>query len=62
LNQLSEIKDDFQVSLFSAIHRFSLWQYSIIVTCLRLYHMNSILHRHCHWWEFWSLDTRTYKY
>ena len=28
---------------------------SIIVTCLRLYHMTSILHSH--WREFWSCDT-----
>ena len=33
-------------------------QCSIIVTCLRLYHVTSILH--CHWREFWSRDTDVY--
>ena len=34
------------------------WQCSIIVTCLRLYHVTSILH--CHWKKFWTLDTDVY--
>ena len=34
------------------------WQSSIIVMCLRLYHMTSILH--CHWREFWSRNTDVY--
>ena len=34
------------------------WQCSIIVTCLRLYHVSSIMH--CHWREFWSRDTDVY--
>ena len=34
------------------------WQCSIIVTCLRLYHVTSILY--CHWREFWSCDTDVY--
>jgi len=28
------------------------WQSSILVTCLRLYHVTTLLH--CHWWNFWS--------
>ena len=31
------------------------WQYSIIVMCLRLYHVTNILH--CLWREFWSRNT-----
>ena len=31
------------------------WQCSIIVMCLRLYHVTNILH--CQWREFWSRDT-----
>ena len=34
------------------------WQSSIIVMCLRLYHMISI--HHCHWREFLSHDTDVY--
>ena len=34
------------------------WQCIIIVTCLRLYHVTSILH--CHLREFWSRDTDVY--
>ena len=34
------------------------WQCSIIVTCLRLYHVTSILH--CYQREFWSRDTDVY--
>ena len=34
------------------------WQCSIIVTCLRMYHVTSILH--FHWSEFWSRDTGVY--
>ena len=34
------------------------WPCSIIVMCLRLYHVTSILH--CRWWEFWSRDTDVY--
>ena len=34
------------------------WQCSNIVTCLRLYHVTSILH--CNWREFWSRDTDLY--
>ena len=31
------------------------WQCNIIVTCLRLYHVTSVLH--CHWREFWCCGT-----
>ena len=34
------------------------WQCSIIVTCLRLYHVTTILY--CQWREFWSRDTDLY--
>ena len=34
------------------------WQCSSNVTCLRLYHVTSMLH--CHWREFWSRDTDVY--
>ena len=37
---------------------FLQWQCSIIVTCLRLYHVTNILH--CHWRKFGSRDTDTY--
>ena len=36
------------------------WQCSIIVTCLRLYHVTIILH--CHWREFWLFDTDIYTF
>ena len=34
------------------------WQSSIIVTCLRLYHVTNILH--CYWREFWPRNTDIY--
>jgi len=34
------------------------WQCSIIIMCLRPYHVTNILH--CHWREFWSRDTDVY--
>ena len=34
------------------------WQCSIIVKCLRLYHVTSILH--CYWREFWARHTDVY--
>ena len=34
------------------------WNLGIIVTCLRLYHVTSIMH--CHWRKLWSRDTDVY--
>ena len=34
------------------------WQCSVIVMCLRLYPVTRILH--CHWRDFWSLNTNQY--
>ena len=51
---------DHIISTYGSCHQNSnQWQCSIIVTCLRLYHVISILH--CHWRKFWSRTYNSHK-
>ena len=47
---LIDIIDNIINTFVSCDHNCQQWQCSITITCLRLYHVTSILH--CHWWEW----------
>jgi len=56
---LSFLIDIIDNIVYASGHQNSIqWQCSIIVMCLRLYHVTSILH--CHLTESWSRDTDVY--
>ena len=55
LYESSYIKNLENLKLKSRDQNYHQWQSCILVTCLRLYHVTTLLH--CHWWNFWSRNT-----
>ena len=55
---LIDIIDNINYASGTCHQNSNLWQCSILVTCLRLYHVTSMLH--CNWREFWSCNTDVY--